>query len=63
MCVLSSEDSASLPDKDPTALSGSGYQFFEVMCISAGNLPLLLSDKAVDVFIGDPSTQRSRAAL
>lgn len=36
-CVLSSEDSVSVIEQDLSILTGSGYYYYEVVCISNGN--------------------------
>jgi len=37
VCVLSSQDSLSLTEQDVNALSGSGYDYLEIICMNLGN--------------------------
>jgi hypothetical protein len=35
-CVLSSEDSASLSDQEVATMTGTGYYYFEILCMGLG---------------------------
>lgn len=35
-CVLSSEDSASLSDQEVATMTGTGYYYFEILCMALG---------------------------
>ncbi len=36
-CVLSSEDSTSMSEQEMASLTGTGYHYYEVMCMGLGS--------------------------